>query len=260
MKCVSLAKNLLPSDTKRFTGKYFNPAKLLIWQYAMREPTDILERLVERPATIPALGSEEEIFFLHDKGLVSSVLIAYNNHWNLRTSPDDWWFCVIRRVALAIDENAKKDSVRKMFVNHEGKKTLYVETPAENIYDIDYSWFFDKITKEISKDVKVPDYVETVTADFSATTPVQRIVSQITVMSSLREFYEFKVTIGCGIPGVEMLGTDEDWTKLQHKLKKLKTILEPINDEIGLTTEWWNHVEKVFKKLLDTFRGKPDKR
>ena len=63
----------------------------------------------------------------------------------------------------------------------------------------------------------------------------------------------------CGIPGVEMLGTEEDWKRLQSKLKVLRTLLEPIENDIGLTAEWWALAEDVFCKLLATYQGKPDK-
>ena len=88
---------------------------------------------------IPALGSREDVYSLGNCGLFSAVLTAYNNHWKLRTSPDDWWFSVIRRVACAIDKNATKESVRKMFVDHEGQKTIEVEVPDTSIYTVDYS-------------------------------------------------------------------------------------------------------------------------
>ncbi|KAL9953538.1 hypothetical protein ACROYT_G040973 [Oculina patagonica] len=63
----------------------------------------------------------------------------------------------------------------------------------------------------------------------------------------------------CGIPAVEMLGTEDDWSKLKSKLKVLRTLLEPIENDLGLTSEWWNLVEKVFSKLLATYQGRPDR-
>ena len=36
------------------------------------------------------LGSEETVAFSDDKGLFSAVQAAYNNHWVLRTRPEDW--------------------------------------------------------------------------------------------------------------------------------------------------------------------------
>ena len=74
-----------------------------------------------------AIGSDEEVSVAYyDAGLLSTVLDAYNNHFVLRTSPDDWWATIITTISLAIDDNAKKPQVRDFFVAHQGKKTLSV--------------------------------------------------------------------------------------------------------------------------------------
>ena len=207
---------------------------------------------------VPVLGSTDNVYSLGDCGLFSSIITAYNNHWKLRTSPDDWWFSVVKRVASAIDKNANKESVRKMFVDHEGKKTIEVVVPDTSIYTVDYSWFFDQIAKRVQENVKVPEFVDGMTADFSTTTAVQKIVSQITLMYSVQKYFSFKPLFSCGIPAVEMLGTEDDWSKLQSKLKVLRTLLEPIENDLGLSSEWWVLVEKVFRELLTTYQGRPD--
>jgi len=208
----------------------------------------------------PVLGSVEEIYSKNNSGFFETVLMAYNHHYNLRTSPEDWWYCVIRRVALAIDNNSSKDSVRKMFVEHEEKKTLTVEVPEWPLSNVNFSSFFDRMSEEIAKHVKVPEYVDAITANFSSTTNVQRIVSQITLMSSLQEFFEYEMQLCCGIPAIEMFGTEADWQKLLKDLKVLKTILLPIMNDIELTKQWWSLAEEIFSKLLDTYRGTPDKK
>ena len=48
----------------------------------------------------------------------------------------------------------------------------------------------------------------------------------------------------------------DDWSKLQSKLR---TLLELIENELGLSSEWWDLVEKVFRELLATYQGRPDK-
>ena len=208
---------------------------------------------------VPALGSTENVYSFGNCGLFSAIITSYNYHWKLRTSPDDWWFCVIKQVACAIDKNAEKESVRKMFVDHEGKKTIEVVVPDTSIYTVDYSWFFDQMAKRMQENVKVPEFVDGMTADFSTTTAVQKIVSQITLMYSVKEYFQYKMVLACGIPAVEMLGTEDDWSKLQSKLKVLRTLLEPIENDLGLSSEWWDLVEKVFRELLATYQGRPDK-
>ena len=270
IKCISLDSNLVPSkfdDSKLLPSQ----AKQLINKYALRSRSlrDKLSReqssvkvkkaprLSASKQVVAAVGSEETIYSIGDCGLFAAVLTAYNNHWKLRTSPDDWWFCVIKRVAVAIDKNAKKESVRKMFVDHEGKKTIEVALPDASIYTVDYSCFFDQISKGIQENIKVPEFVDGMTADFGTTTAVQKIVSQITMMTSVQEYFRFRATYACGIPAVEMLGTEDDWSKLKSKLKVLRTLLEPIENDLDLPSAWWDLVENVFSNLLATYQGSP---
>ena len=253
MISIILAENLL---LRKFedSNLVLRPAKVLFKRY-----TKYTDSSAKHCDMVSALGSTENIYSLGDCGLFSTIITAYNNHWTLRTSPDDWWFCVIKRIACAIDQNANKESVRKMFVDHEGKKTIEVVVPDTSIYTVDYSWFFDQMAKRMQENVKVPEFVDGMTADFSTTTAVQKIVSQITLMYSVKEYFQYKMVLACGIPAVEMLGTEDDWSKLQSKLKVLRTLLEPIENDLGLSSEWWDLVEKVFRELLATYQGRPDK-
>ena len=70
-------------------------------------------------------------------------------------------------------KNAKKEAVRRVFVEHEEKK------PDASIFTIDYSWFFAEIAKGIQENLRLPEFVNKMTADFSTTTAVQKIVSQV---------------------------------------------------------------------------------
>ena len=56
-------------------------------------------------------------------------------------------------------------------------------------------------------------------------------------MASLQKYFDYDFGTCCGIPGVEMTGSEEDWVQLTEKTKKLETLLTPIMDEIGLG-EW----------------------
>ena len=265
IKCISLNSNLVPS---KFDDSKLTPsqAKQLIDKYAINTKChiDVLREensaKVKRDAillvskqVVTAVGSEETVYSIGDCGLFATVLTAYNNHWKLRTSPDDWWFCVIKQVSCAIHKNASKESVRKMFVDHEGRRTIEVE--VDDICAVDYSYFFDQISRGVQASIKVPEFVDGMTADFSTTTAVQKIVSQITMMTSVQEYFRYKMLGTCGIPAVEMLGTEDDWRKLKSKLKVLRTLLEPIENDLDLSSEWWDVVEKVFNNLLATYQG-----
>ena len=51
----------------------------------------------------PVLGSNEKVTNpRHDAGLLSTIVEAYDKHYNLRTSPDDWWYHIIQTGKLKI--------------------------------------------------------------------------------------------------------------------------------------------------------------
>ena len=269
MRCVSLANHkMVPSNFKKLDFlESSKDAKQLFKKYAAERASEAIAESRENkekgaPADlIAALGSNEEIYSVGaDCGLFAAIFTAYSHHYKLRTSPDDWWFCVIKQVAEAIDRSAQQESVRKMFVDHEGKRSIEVTVDDPTIYTVNYSWLFDQMAKGIKENVKVPEFVDGMTGDFGTTTPVQRIVSQITLMFSMKKYFDFKMILGCGIPAVEMLGSEEDWRKLTSKLKVLRTLLEPIENDLHLRSRWWDVVQEVFNNLLQTYQGKPDKK
>jgi len=192
-----------------------------------------------------------------DYGFFTAIYECYNRHWGLRTVPDDWWYTIIRTVAIAIDNNSKKNKVRKYFVNHDGKQRLTVD--VDPTFGIDYEKFFREMTDLIQSNIKVDKYVDTIRSDFSTSTETHRIVSEITVMSSMQEFFEFCMRTCCGIPFVELEGYEEDWLKLKTKLLALKKMLQPIHQSIGLTSAWWEKVESISDKLIDTYLDDGDK-
>lgn len=269
MRCVSLANHkMVPSNFKKLDFlESSKDAKQLFKKYAAERASEAIaasrgNKDKGAPVDlIAALGSNEEIYSVGtDCGLFAAIFTAYSHHYKLRTSPDDWWFCVIKQVAEAIDRSAQQESIRKMFVDHEGKRSIIVAVDDPTIYTVNYSWLFDQMAKGIKENVKVPEFVDGMTGDFGTTTPVQRIVSQITLMSSMKEYFDFAMRCGCGIPAVEMLGSEEDWMKLTSKLKVLRTLLEPIENDLHLGSIWWDVVQEVFNNLLQTYQGKPDKK
>ena len=77
-------------------------------------------------------------------------------------------------------------------------------------------------------------------------------------MSSLKEYFDFGMRTLCGMPGVEMKGTLEDWNQLVTKTENLKEMLEPLLIELKLN-QWFSSTLTILKKLVDTCQGNPDK-
>ena len=88
----------------------------------------------------------ENLYFDLDFGFFSAILACYNNHWVLRTSPDDWWNCIVRNVSQIIDENGDKNKVKDFFVAHEDKKLIEVNI-GPTLGAIKYDCLFDQFSK-----------------------------------------------------------------------------------------------------------------
>lgn len=115
------------------------------------------------------------------------------------------------------------------------------------------------MTSKIQKSIKDPEFAAVMQNDFSSTTPSHRVASQVNLMATLQNFFEYEMILeGCGIKGVEMLGNQDDWDKLLTKFQKLRELLKPIqtNPTLGWEwkdEEWLDHVEMLFTNLAKTF-------
>jgi len=245
-KFIKLADGLEPQSTKKETRRT---------QFSLLENWTKDNDLARNKTFV--LGSQGMVSGDHDKGLFSTVLAAYNNHWVLKTRPEDWWTAISQIIATRIDKHAKEPAVRNFFVSHEGKKQLTVNV-GPSIYGVDYDRFFQAMVSQITHNINKPEYTSLMKADFSQSTSVDRIVNNIMLMYSFKEFFEYRMMLGCGIPGVVMLGSEDDWLRLLEKLVKVKKLLKPLEDVLQLK-DWFKSSQAVLKNLLETYRGNPDK-
>jgi len=58
----------------------------------------------------------------------------------------------------------------------------------------------------------------------------------------------------CGIKGLEMSGTEQDWKLLKEKFSKLRKLLSPIESTLQIAP-YFNMVEKIYDNLLKTYLG-----
>ena len=166
---IQLDHNLVPGEIKdinmkvdlpgrqkeeRKSGRegFGQPNRFLMKKYEVQK-RDMKEILASRDKELEHID--------HNFGFFSAILACYNNHWVLRTSPDDWWNVIVRNVAQAIDDNGKKDAVRDFFVAHQGKKEIAVDVgpTLSNIVGAE-GWLFKKFTKGIKENIKTPGYAD----------------------------------------------------------------------------------------------------
>lgn len=172
---------------------------------------------------------------------------AYNNHYPVVLSPDMIWLLISQGFAQHINANPEK--YRKQFVDFEGKKVLRIESDAASLKDIDWEYHIELFSKKIGENTK-DDIAKTLTADFSTTTSVEKIASQITLMNAMQSYFVYLDSYaGCGIPEITLTGTTKDWEKIYDKAKTLK------NYDLA----WWiDEIEPILKQFIKTTKGKVD--
>jgi len=170
---------------------------------------------------------------------------AYADHRPFVLSPDMIWLLINQGFAQHV--NANHESLRKYFVNFSGKESLIVQS-HKKLKDPSLLWeeIFPQFTEQIRKEVG-GHLVETLTCNFSTTTSLEKTVSEITIMETVKSYFEFiTIMIVCGIPEITLEGTPQDWEKVLNKARGLK--------EYKL--EWWiSQLEPLLEEFVKASKG-----
>ena len=171
---VKLADDLKPEDVKK--EKTWRQSQLFeLW--TKRNEVAMNKRF--------RLGSDGKVSGGNYKGLFSTILAAYNNHWVLKTRPEDWWTTISQIIATSIDKKANDKAVREFFVSHEGKIKLTVLI-GPSVNGINSEIFFNDMISVITQNINKPEYTSLMESDFSGSTAVDRVINSIMLMYSFK--------------------------------------------------------------------------
>ena len=176
------------------------------------------------------------------------VIHAYADHRPLIFTPDMVWLLVSQGFSRYV--NAHPKQMRQHLVAHDGKMNLVIETQQDLLTDtVDWEHLIDGFTAQISRNTKA-DLAETLLADFSTTGPTERIASGITLMETVKSYFEYVVMrIACGIPNVTLRGTVADWEQVLAKTRRIGV------EGLG---PWVRELEPVLEQFVRAAKGEPD--
>lgn len=176
------------------------------------------------------------------------VVYAYACHKSLALSPDMIWLLISQGFARYV--NAHAEELRPKLVDHTGKMDLVVES-EESLFSENADWpkLINGFASQIDQYTK-GDIAKTVTADFTTTGPAERVASQITLMESVKSYFEYiAMRLSCGIPSITIQGTPNDWEAVLSKTKQL--------EKYGLG-EWTKSLEPILQEFIRASEGKPN--
>ena len=214
------------------------------------EPYEIEEKNIKVPYHIIAKSeSPDSLVSFGPNSFFNGMYQAYADHRPFVLSPDMIWLLISQGFARHI--NANQESMRNELVDFSGKLSLIVREDKK-LEDPTLSWekIFPQFTKQISQ-YTGNHLTELLTCNFSTTTSLEKVASEITIMEAVKPYFEFIIIrIVCGIPEITLEGTPEDWEKLLYKARGLK--------EYKL--DWWiSELEPLLEEFVKASKGEVNK-
>lgn len=169
-----------------------------------------------------SFADDEEFLAITGRDVFFQTIVrAYAEHRPLVLSPDMMWVLVSQGFARYV--NAHPDQMRNQLVGHNGKMDLVVQSNKDLLSsDAEWEKLISDFTAQINDNTK-GDIAKTITADFSTTGVTERIASQITLMETMKSYFDYVVhTLSCGIPTITLTGTPQDWQKVVEKTQQLE--------------------------------------
>ncbi|THU86503.1 hypothetical protein K435DRAFT_683495 [Dendrothele bispora CBS 962.96] len=176
-------------------------------------------------------------------GLVITIVDAYSQHHALSLRPDDVWICILTQFNFFVNANA--ETLRSIFVSHEGKKELTVRAVG-NRYTVDFGHLARSMTGEIEKNINDPSMAGWIIPKFSTTTLNDVVVSSVLMMSTMKKYFSYSLMLSCGIPKVTLEGEKADWEDLLARIEKLKEFEEE-------PTLWYNLLHPILTRFVRAF-------
>ena len=191
----------------------------------------------------------EKLCYLGEDNFYKCIVQAFADHRSLVLSPDMMWLLIGQGFSRYV--NAHSEELRDKLVSHQGKMTLKVEKDNDvlNPAKGDWAQLLNDFSSMIAENTK-GEVADMMTADFSTTSMDERIASQITLMETVKTYFDFlNVVIACGIPTITLEGTPEDWQKVREKARGLS--------KYGLE-RWANELDPILAEFVKASEGKPN--
>lgn len=195
----------------------------------------------ERVSTNLSQGNVRSPFL--DHAFVGAAMEAYNHHHHLVIRPDDVWISILMQFNSFVNANAEE--LRSQFVAHKGRKSLVVEAEGCR-YTFDFGNMAAQMSRLMEENIVDPDLRSWIMPRFTTSTDVDNVVYSVTMMSTLKQYFEYHFCSTCNLPAVTLLGEKRDWESLLSRIDKLLDYGEQ-------TTRWHSLLKPVLKRFVQTF-------
>lgn len=206
-------------------------------------------RALDRPRDAVQLrGPAELVDGPRINPLVHAIHLAYAEHRALELAPDDVWLCVLQGVAAHVSHHA--EALREALVRHEGQ--LEIEIRRDDLAPAadppgDWSTVPGELCDEVLR--RSTDRARGLVQTFSTTDDLARVAMNVALLDAMSSYFRYSVGTLCGIPRITLLGTPDDWRRLERAVDAL--------EGLGLDA-WLPSLRVVLGKLARAAEGDAD--
>ena len=208
---------------------------------------------------------QKEFYNYGKKSLFGGLMRAYADHYPITISPDMILILFLQGYSRFMEKHSEK--LRNIYVNFQGKKILTVTrkgiTP-ETAKPEDWRGIIDEFTQGIKGEIG-ENIISNLESNFTTTNSVTLTTSQISVMSSMKNYFIYKVIRKvCGISSITLEGSLEDWEKIKAKFEFfskekfglnpwIKSLI-PIIDKIIETKSYYNQNKAITEEIRNFWK------
>jgi hypothetical protein len=179
--------------------------------------------------------------------LIHTLLGGFTAHRPVIMSPDIIWLTICQGFAQHLNHNA--EALRRSVVRHDDKMRLvvrrddFVKGSPCNPWPEVFAAFSNLIREHVGSLHRL------VVADFSTTGPVERAASEVVLLDTVQQFFEFGLISLCGIPSITLEGCVDDWRRIKDRTQEFARF----------DLEWWiNPLQPVLEQFVAAAAGAVD--
>lgn len=183
-------------------------------------------------------------------GLVGMIVKAYNHHIPLVIQPSKVMIAALTQLSFLINAHAATLKSRVVGGTSQGGKHevhVAVNSAGEGLV---------ALRAAVKGAIKDPKLAEAATPDFSDATETDRMVAAATFLGMVQPFFDYGMTLMCGIPSITVTGSCADWERLEAKLAALFAYF-PLPD-VAEYAAWQPRMVTLVRACRAARAGKPD--
>ena len=169
---------------------------------------------------------------------------CYANHLNVVLRPDDIWYVLLTQLAEIVKDDPPKYA-HLFTTTPEKKQTILLSIEGKPMWEMPLFELFD-VLKSL-----VPTDGAAFTPSFSTTTADVQLAEIAAFADMVSPYYDYG-TFRCGLPGVHVEGTVEDWRKLAQSWTTLCDLFFPevASLDVDPVLKWMSCVEALLIRTI----------